>query len=74
MDDPAAQRRVIAAHRARIAARSNRLTRLLHITGRLSEGTDPIMTNTVTDPTAATTVALDAATHRQLGVDLYHST
>ena len=74
MDDPAAQRRVIAAHRARIEARSNRLTRLLHITGRLSEGTDRIMTNTVTDPTAATTVALDAATHRQLGVDLYHST
>jgi DNA-binding transcriptional MerR regulator len=74
MDDPAAQRRVIAAHRARIEARSNRLTRLLHITGRLSEGKDPIVTNTATDPTAATSVELDPATHRQLGVDLYNST
>jgi DNA-binding transcriptional MerR regulator len=74
MDDPAAQRRVIAAHRARIEACSNRLTRLLHITGRLSEGKDPIVTNTATDPTAATSVELDPATHRQLGVDLYNST
>jgi DNA-binding transcriptional MerR regulator len=74
MDDPAAQRRVIAAHRARIEARSNRLTRLLHITGRLSEGKDPIMTNTAADPSSATAVELDAATQRQLGVDLYNST
>jgi DNA-binding transcriptional MerR regulator len=74
MDDPAAQRRVIAAHRARIEARSNRLTRLLHVVGRLSEGKDPIMTNTTSDPTAATSVELDKATQRQLGVDLYNST
>ena len=32
------------------------------------------MTNTVSDPTAATSVELDAATQRQLGVDLYNST
>jgi DNA-binding transcriptional MerR regulator len=74
LDDPAAQRRVIAAHRARIEARSNRLTRLLHVVGRMSEGKDPIMTNTTTDPTAATTVDLDRAIERQLAVDLYNST
>lgn len=80
MDDPAAQRRVIAAHRARIEARSNRLTRLLHITGRLSEGRDPIMTNTgaatgsAESAEAATAAELDPATHRQLGVDLYNAT
>ena len=74
MDDPAEQRRRLAVHRARIAARSDRLTRLLHVVGRMTDGKDPIMTNTVSDPTAATSVALDAATHRQLGVDLYNST
>src|SRR3954462_13928875 len=31
MDDPAARRRSLATHRARIEARSNRLTRLLHV-------------------------------------------
>jgi len=74
MDDPAEQRRHLAAHRARIEARSNRLTRLLHIVGRMSEGKDPIVTNTLTDPGAATTVELDPQTERQLGVDLYNST
>ena len=74
MDDPADQRRHLAAHRARIEARSNRLTRLLHIVGRMSEGKDPIMTNTLTDPGAATTVELDPQTQRQLGVDLYNNT
>jgi DNA-binding transcriptional MerR regulator len=74
MDDPAGQRRRLAAHRARIEARTNRLTRLLHVVGRMSDGKDPIMTNATTDPTAATSVELDAATQRQLGVDLYNST
>ncbi|HUQ78128.1 MAG TPA: hypothetical protein VM427_04555 [Patescibacteria group bacterium] len=32
------------------------------------------MTNTSADPSAATSVELDAATQRQLGVDLYNST
>jgi hypothetical protein len=40
----------------------------------MTDGKDPIVTNTVSDPTAATTVELDAATHRQLGVDLFNST
>ena len=74
MDDPGEQRRRLAVHRARIAARSDRLTRLLHVVGRMTDGKDPIMTNTVSDPTAATTVDLDAATHRRLGVDLFNST
>jgi DNA-binding transcriptional MerR regulator len=74
MDDPAAQRQRLATHRARIEARTNRLTRLLHVVGRMSDGKDPIMTNTTTDPAAATTVELDHATQRQLGVDLYNST
>jgi DNA-binding transcriptional MerR regulator len=74
MDDPAAQRRRLATHRARIEARTNRLTRLLHVVGRMSDGKDPIMTNATSDAAAATTVELDAATQRQLGVDLYNST
>jgi DNA-binding transcriptional MerR regulator len=74
MDDPAEQRRRLATHRARIEARTNRLTRLLHVVGRMTDGKDPIMTNATTDPTAATSVELDAATQRQLGVDLYNST
>ncbi|HLO35248.1 MAG TPA: helix-turn-helix domain-containing protein [Candidatus Deferrimicrobium sp.] len=74
MDDPGEQRRRLATHRARIEARTNRLTRLLHVVGRLTDGKDPIMTNATTDPTAATTVDLDAATQRRLGVDLYNST
>jgi DNA-binding transcriptional MerR regulator len=74
MDDPAEQRRRLAAHRARIVARTDRLTRLLHVVGRMTDGKDPIVTNATSDPAAATSVDLDAATHRQLGVDLYNST
>jgi DNA-binding transcriptional MerR regulator len=74
MDDPAEQRRRLASHRARIEARTNRLTRLLHVVGRMSDGKDPIMTNATTDAGSATTVDLDRATQRQLGVDLYNST
>jgi DNA-binding transcriptional MerR regulator len=74
MDDPAEQRRRLAVHRARIVARSDRLTRLLHVVGRMTDGKDPIMTSDVSDPTAATTVEMDGATHRQLGVDLFNST
>jgi DNA-binding transcriptional MerR regulator len=74
MDDPGEQRRRLAVHRARIVARSDRLTRLLHVVGRMTDGKDPIVTNTVSDPAAATTVELDGATHRRFGVDLYNST
>jgi DNA-binding transcriptional MerR regulator len=74
MDDPAEQRRRLATHRARIEARTNRLTRLLHVVGRLTDGKDPIVTNTTSEATTATGVELDKATQRQLGVDLYNST
>jgi DNA-binding transcriptional MerR regulator len=74
MDDPAEQRRRLATHRARIEARTNRLTRLLHVVGRMTDGKDPIMTNEATDASAATSVEMDAVTQRQLGVDLYNST
>jgi len=74
IDDPAEQRRRLATHRARIVARSDRLTRVLHVVGRMTDGKDPIVTNATSDPAAATTAELDAATHRQLGVDLYNST
>jgi DNA-binding transcriptional MerR regulator len=74
MDDPGEQRRRLAVHRARIVARSDRLTRLLHVVGRMTDGKDPIMTNATTDAAAATSVQLDPATHRQLGVDLFNST
>ena len=74
MDDPTEQRRRLATHRTRIEARTNRLTRLLHVVGRMTDGKDPIMTTTTSDARAATTVEVDGATHRQLGVDLYNST
>jgi DNA-binding transcriptional MerR regulator len=72
-DDPVDRRRRLATHRARIEARSNRLVRLLHVLGRLSDGKEPIVTDTSSSPTAVAT-DLDPATHRQLGVDLYNST
>jgi DNA-binding transcriptional MerR regulator len=72
-DDPAERRRLLAAHRTRIEARSNRLIRLLHVLGRLSDGKEPIVPDTTSTPTAIAT-DVDPATHRQLGVDLYNST
>ena len=74
IDDPAEQRRRLAHHRARIVARSDRLTRLLHVVGRLTDGKEPIVTDTASPTRDATSVDLDAATHRQLGVDLFNST
>jgi DNA-binding transcriptional MerR regulator len=73
VDDPADRRRRLATHRARIEARTNRLVRLLHVLGRLSDGKEPIVTDTSTTPLAVAT-DLDPATHRQLAVDLYNST
>jgi DNA-binding transcriptional MerR regulator len=71
-DDPADQRRLLAAHRTRVEARTNRLHLSLHVLGRMSQGKEPIVTDTAT--TAPTSVDLDAETHRQLGVDLYNAT
>ncbi|MEO8208144.1 MAG: MerR family transcriptional regulator [Chloroflexota bacterium] len=67
--DPAAQRRHIAEHRARIEARINQLQRVLHVLGQLSTGREPIVSDR--EPTASTPT-VDAAGHRQLGVDLFN--
>jgi len=72
--DPAEQRRRLASHRARVEARTNRLHWTLHVLGRLSDGKEPIVTDNPTPTSQATSVELDAATHRQLGVDLYNAT
>jgi len=69
-DDPALQRRRIAEHRARIEARINRLTRVLHVLGQLSAGKEPL----VPDSPAALTLELDAAAHRRLGIELFNFT
>lgn len=70
-DDPAERRRRLAAHRARVEARTFRLQRILHVVGQLSEGKGPI----VSDATAASTSSdLDDATRRRLAADLYNRT
>jgi DNA-binding transcriptional MerR regulator len=69
-DDPADQRRRVGEHRARIEARINRLQRVLHVLGQLSEGREPLVSETTT----ATPPELDAAAHRRLGVDLFNFT
>jgi DNA-binding transcriptional MerR regulator len=69
VDDPTQRNALLAAHRARLEARTYRLQRLTHHVQQISTGKEPI----VTDPATPTT-ELDAATHRKLGVDLYNST
>lgn len=64
-DDPGEQRDRIAVHRGRVEARTNRLQRLLHILGQLSEGKEPIVTDSAT-------TELDTPAHRRLGIELYN--
>ena len=66
-DDPAEQRRRLAEHRSRVEARTNRLQRLLHVLQQLSTGKEPLVS-----VKTATLTAVDPATHRQLGVDLFN--
>jgi len=68
-DDPAEQRRLIADHRARIEARSNRLHLVLHHLAQISTGKENLVPDQTADPGE-----LDAATHRRLGVDLFNHT
>ena len=69
-DDPGDQRRRIGAHERRLQARVDRLVHLLHVTRQLSHGREAIVTTT-----AGTALeAIDEATHRQLGKDLYNHT
>jgi DNA-binding transcriptional MerR regulator len=69
-DDPAEQRRLLAGHRARLEARSNRLHLVLHHLGQLSSGKDRL----VPDQQATRPGDLDPAAHRRLGVDLFNHT
>jgi DNA-binding transcriptional MerR regulator len=68
-DDPAEQRRLIADHRARIEARSNRLHLVLHHLSQISAEKEHIVPDQTADPGD-----LDAATHRRLGIDLFNHT
>ena len=69
-DDPAEQRRLIARHRTRVEARSNRLHLVMHHLNQLSTGKDRLVpAEPKTNPGD-----LDAAAHRRLGVDLFNYT
>ena len=69
-DDPAAQRRGVARHAARVQARVDRQVHALHVLRQLSQGKEPI----VSEATPYSTDALDVETHRQLGKELYNHT
>ena len=69
-DDPAAQRRHVARHAARLQARVDRQIHTLHVLRQLSTGKEPI----VSEVTPYADEVLDAARHRQLGKDLYNHT
>jgi DNA-binding transcriptional MerR regulator len=65
-DDPTERGQRIAAHRSRVEARTNRLQRILHALGHLSDGKEPLV------PDDAATPGIDPATNRQLGKDLFN--
>jgi DNA-binding transcriptional MerR regulator len=67
VDDAGLQRRRIAEHQARIEARIIRLQRVLHVLGQLREGREAIVSESPSEAPE-----LDAAGHRQLGVDLFN--
>ena len=70
-DDPAEQRRRVADQATRLQARVDRQRHILHVLRQLSHGREPIVTTTA----AGTALeAIDEATHRQLGKDLYNHT
>jgi DNA-binding transcriptional MerR regulator len=69
-DDPAEQRRLLARHRTRVDARSNRLHLVMHHLNQLSIGKDRLVpAEPKTSPGD-----IDAAQHRRLGVDLFNYT
>jgi DNA-binding transcriptional MerR regulator len=69
-DDPAEQRRLIARHRARIAARADRLHLVMHHLNQIGSGKDRL----VPDQASTNPGDLDAAAHRRLGVELFNYT
>ena len=71
-NDLTERRRLLAAHRVQIEARTFRLQRVLHLLGQLSSEDPTDMTAT---PAAATdTTELDPTSRRKLAADLYNLT
>jgi DNA-binding transcriptional MerR regulator len=70
-DDPAERRRLLEEQRARIEARINRLQRIQHVIGQLSQGKEPLVPDAAA-PSALAPADLDAADHRRLGKDLFN--
>src|SRR5947209_2426539 len=69
-DDPAEQRRLLAKHRARLAARADRLHFVMHHVSQISSGRDRL----VPDTDSTNPGDLDPAAHRRLGVALFNDT
>ena len=65
-DDPAAGARRLAAHRARVEARTYRLQRVLHQVTQLATGKEPLVSRPPGPP------ELDLATRRALAVGLFN--
>jgi DNA-binding transcriptional MerR regulator len=73
-DDPAERKRLVEAHRRRGEARTFRLQYVLHVTGRLSAGKEPIVTETTAGRSSGPDFELDAEARRRLAADLYNHT
>jgi DNA-binding transcriptional MerR regulator len=69
-DDDAERRSLLEAHRRRVEARSFRLKYVLHVTGQLSRGKEPIVTDTLSTDSHL----LDDAGRRKLAADLFNGT
>lgn len=67
-DDPADARRILAAHRARVEARTIRLQRMLHALGHAASSEEPPM------PEPARTPDLDLATRRAIAAGFFNRT
>jgi DNA-binding transcriptional MerR regulator len=65
-DDPAERARLLAAHRARVEARTHRLQRVLHQVSQLAAGKEPLVSKPPAPP------ELDDATRRSLAVGLFN--
>jgi DNA-binding transcriptional MerR regulator len=68
-DDPAHRRRRLGEHERRLQAHVDRLVHLLHVTRQLQREREPLMSAT---GSSTAIDALDEATHRQLGKNLFN--
>ncbi|HTC85952.1 MAG TPA: helix-turn-helix domain-containing protein [Candidatus Acidoferrum sp.] len=69
-DDDTERRLLLEEHRRRVEARTFRLQYVLHVTGQLSRGKEPIVTDTL----STDSLVLDDAGRRRLAADLYNGT